>query len=513
MVATPTTYPGTQNVIPPVVTEPQKSTWRRVNDWLLNFGSNVDENMRFGRLKDLSRFLDFVADSAASITLYARFQGGIDGRDKQKMADYDRIAVKWRLGTNLVNTLLQSGILGVGISLDKIYATRVFEGLIREEGIVTKDQKVNFSDLHKSSNPLVKIAAGRFARKNFARILPLASGLLPIIPEATRHMSNLDEHGFKANSGPYKYTKWIEMLPGSNTLLGFIAMYFGYSLTRQPDSFHQFQHIWNKTEGVLNVDNRIINKGIKPGEMVTSQDITALYDVVSKELNLTPFTIRDALSSRLFEQVARYLNHHYIPELFEVQRPDLHDKERKGDLIGTSFDMAKLVEFMGKGGMDIDDSLETAAKLEVISRKGIAEFHKVSKQFEKLRRPHPENYTPSEFKARIKDYMKDVHTVAVNALGEAWPPYYVTNSISNKLSVAYLGEELAKELGDEIINISLGKQKSEPTARKPYLEESSAVTGRSSSFKARVGNGELPPAQYTDKLTPQQDSAEQYVAR
>ena len=401
----------------------------RLRQRALSFGSNVDPINFFARLKDMHKLIETVGVAASAVAS----AGMINASDEAKKSKAFGIGV----AVDVVNTAFQLGLSGYTTWWERQALVLTYEKLVSEE--LKLNRPVKFSDLKQSENDLVRNAAAYYDKKSTLRWLPDLAGLVRLVPVALGQVDKLTGGKTQLDN---KYTGVLRDVPGIPAGLGAKTLFFSwYFASRQTGSHYELARIWNKTEGISKMPNRAVNSNVNPGELVTSEEITALYESVRKERGQREFTVDDPLTSRLFEQVARYLNHQYVPKLYAEKRPDLHVDGSLKDLQGTQLTHAKLITLFGSGGIDINDALATALRIEVISRLGTEAYKDVNNQLKRIQRPN-ENLPNSQFESELATYMGKIDALGKAALAEQWPPHYVQERLLPAVDAAYRGGEV-----------------------------------------------------------------------
>lgn len=391
--------------------------------------------------------------------------------EAQGITDYrtEKITVNPRyqlhqLNQGLVGDTLNFG-LNIGISQfsawwEKSTVVRTYEDLIRTE--LNISGQVKFSDLKKSKNPIVKEAADYYGRKSVIRMLPDFAGLIRWVPRIYFgiQQARYGQDGWAEKSKDSATAKFMwqvaDKIKGIPLLIGLKTFFFSwYFLERQTGSFYESENIWNKTEGVAKVPNRALNQNILPGEFVTRQEIATLYVRFREEnpgFGLQNFTPDDPLSSRVFEQVARYLNRTYMPKLFAITEPG-----KQADLRDKRLTHAMLIELVGTKGLRVEDAIGSAIKLEILAHYGsradehgpklaLKKYHEVSAILDNI--PHPQRtdfLTLDDAVEGIRGYYSKMQSIAQEYLGDAWPPHYVEHEIKPGFIKFIFGETLSKE--------------------------------------------------------------------
>lgn len=296
-------------------------------------------------------------------------------------------------------------------------------------------REVNFGDLKRSKNPIVHEAAGYYNKKAWLRAMPDFLGLIRIIPLiAFSKKPSLMTDNSRTSSALWKIA---EKMDGMNLLLGAKTMFFTwYAFARQTGSFYAAENLWNKTEGIRDLTNRTMNRNVLPGEFVRWQEIRSLYEALREEqpqMKMAEFTINDPLTSRIFEQVARYTNHTYMPKLFAVSS---HNKFQQ-DLKDKKLTHAMLIDLMGTGGLRVQDAVPSAIRLEVVANAGkdglkaaMTALRKVDTILQKIPRPSRTDYaTQEEAGEALFVYFTKLESVAKEFLGDSWPPRYVDKEV------------------------------------------------------------------------------------
>lgn len=315
-------------------------------------------------------------------------------------------------------------------------------------------REVNFTDLRKSKNPIVHEAARYYYKKAWYRALPDLTGLIRLIPLAFFIFK--PELKDKPNHPLWKIA---EQMDGMNLLLGTKTMFFTwYAFARQTGSYYAAENLWNKTEGIQNLSGRTMNQNVLPGEFVRWQEIRSLYEALREEqpaMKLAEFTINDPLTSRMFEQASRYLNHTYMPKLFAVSSQN----KFQHDLKDKKLTHAMLIDLMGTGGLRVQDAIPSAIRLEVIANQGkngikaaMAELRRVDHILQKIQRPERGDFSTQEEAANaLHQYFVKLESVAKEFLGEAWPPRYIEKEIvPGYVSYYFNGKTPAPEIVEKL---------------------------------------------------------------
>ena len=425
----------------------------RVRGFFTSIGNNIDLVTLYARQKDyyklLEMFVPFITGFSVRAFSERTYSAKLDVREqaiKDKLlhgndAEFKQ-AYRNKLeldeaketallhtskGIDAAHTAFQAGMSAFSAWWEKSSTVRVYQKVVQQE--LQLDRPIKFSDLKKSSNPIIRHAAEYYSLKSLVRYIPDMFGLIRFVPSVTQYAPFI-----------HKFVKplHLEKIDGIAAVLGAKSAYFTwYFIKRQTGSHYELTRIWNKTEGIKEAPNRAVNQNINPGELVTQDDIIALYRNVAKEQNLPDFTLDDPLTSRVFEQVARYLNHNYTPKLYQVKRPG----DQTADLNGTKFSHARLVELFGTGGIEVEDALATSIRLEVLARKGLAEYHDISARLRHIKRPLKEQFPTTDAAASaLSAYLDMLDREAKIALGDSWPPRYVEEEIRPRLLQAYLGQ-------------------------------------------------------------------------
>lgn len=325
---------------------------------------------------------------------------------------------------DLLNTVLQLSISKYSAWWEKKSLVQIFEDYVKQEQSLSH---VSYNDLKRSKNPIIQRATSYYDRKDKYRTLPDYLGLIRVVPLIGRLLGK--------ESKFYWATKWLEGVSGVQLGLGAKTAFFTwYFVERQTGGYYQFKRIWNKTEGVLNPDNRNVNQSTIPGELVTQEEIAKVYREVAHDRGLQDFSPDDPLTGRIFAQTAMYLNHHYIPKLLQDKKPDLNFEEFEG----TAFNFSSLVELYGTAGINIKDSYATAVRLEVLAHKGFKEYREVDAIIKQFHRPEKSEYpNNTEFRTALIGYMDKLDRVAEDHLGDKWPKKYIVERIRPGLFVSF----------------------------------------------------------------------------
>lgn len=488
-----------QNLQVPAVTPPSaappapppdaRGPMDRVRGFFTSIGNNIDLVTLYARQKDYYKLLEMVAPFISGISLRSfikfthaakldehergikeRLMNGSDSefrqayREKMQLeAAVEKATVNTAKGLDAAHTGFQVGLSAFSAWWEKSSTVRVYQKVVQQE--LQLDRPIKFSDLKKSANPIIRNAADYYSLKSLVRYIPDAFGLIRFVPAVTQYVPFI-----------HKFIKplHLEKIDGVAALLGAKSAYFTwYFIKRQTGSHYELARIWNKTEGIKYPPNRAVNQNINPGELVTQDDIIALYRNVAKEQNLPDFTLDDPLTSRVFEQVARYLNHNYTPELYQVKRP----AEQTPDLKDTTFTHARLVELFGTGGIDKDDAMATAIRLEVLTRKGYAAYHAISFRLQHIKRPDEKRFkTTDDAAAALSDYLSTLDREAKIVLGEAWPPKYVEEEIRPRVLQAYLGKGFKPLAPEKAVEQNIAHPVSAPEMQATARRFSDSVT-------------------------------------
>lgn len=423
----------------------------RFRRWGEGIFNNVDQINYFGRLKDISKIFEAVA---TGVILSRRY--GPD--DAAKRLRIGRIA-------DSVNGVFQIGLSYLSNWDDKSRTVRTYEKLVKEE--FDLDRAVTFSDLKHSSNPIIRDTAAYYSRKALYRIIPDLFNFIRFVPLAAKPL------GDKA----YSALRIMEEIPGLTVSLGAKALYFGWYFTERIEGSHYaLKKLWNKTEGISTNTNRQINQNVEPGEFVRWGEISKLYTYLRQEhpqMGLAPFTQDDPLTSRVFEQVARYLNHSYQPKLFNIQE----SKEKQEDLKGKYFSHAMLVDFVGAGNLRVDDAIGSAVRLEIMAHYGakdnigpsMKKLREANQMLQKVVRPQLKQYASVEEGAQaLQTYFTQVSNIAEHFLGDAWPTRYFEKEIKPGYIDYYFGGNLSLEKKQELLQkMTVALPQAELTMEKP----------------------------------------------
>ena len=375
-----------------------------------------------------------------------------DAQVKALGTTYDYKNLKIGLVADLLNFALQWGISKFSTSSERDTVVRTYENLAREELGIT-NRAIKFDDLKRMKNPIVREAVDYYSKKSWYRSLPDFAGLVRLVPLAIfAAIPKLkDAKGFlsKALWTVAKKVDGVKLLLGAKT--GYFAWYFTH---RQTGSFYQAEELWNKTEGQINPENREVNQNTQAGNFVTQLEISTFYEEFRKEnlnLKLAQYTPQDPLSSRIFDQAARYLNHHYVPDLYKISEPKKQD-----DLRDKNMTHAMLIELMGSGGLKVQDAMGSALRMEVMAyngrygeREAIDRYREVSKIIDKIERPDRANHvTQDELVEATYHYLKQIDKVGREYLGDFWPPKYIDNELKRGYITAVFKD---REVSDEQI--------------------------------------------------------------
>lgn len=343
----------------------------------------------------LNRIERHLYDSTANLKNAAELKAEIkqlrsDASDLHRRAEISSTRI-----VDTINGVMHGGISAFSNWVDKKGVVTTYETVLRKELGIADDRPVTFQDARHSTNPIIQKTAEYYTRKSrFRHATDLASGINFVKPE----MDGKPLSGMRA-------------VQGAKSI--FFAWYF---IERFTGSHYSAINIWNKTEGVATLANRAVNKGTNPGEPVSLGDIIDLYENYQKEQELgKSFTTDEKLTRIVFQQMARYMNANYISNLLDPK--DVAGSE------GTSMSFDKLIEFVGRGGIDIDSSLKTAALLEIIARTDIPTFMAAHEEMK--------NLTASDF-ARVDE-------IAMKYLDGNWPPGYVETRIRPDVLAKYDG--------------------------------------------------------------------------
>ncbi len=331
--------------------------------------------------------------------------------------------------------------------------------------------ELNLKDLRKSKNPLLREAASYYGKKAFLRSITDFAGLLRWVPFliykvqdkgvlGTKFLKATEENKLINHSSGEKSTRLgrnlnrVEKFGDGIKALMFAKTFFfqWYFSSRQTGSFYEAKNIWNITEGIATAPNRALNENTDTGEFVTRQHITKLYQRFQEEnpeMGLAEFTRDDPLSSRVFEQTARYLNHTYMPKLFAISEPG-----KQQDLPSKNITHAMLVEFVGTGGLRVEDALGSSLRLEVMAyhgskgvRNGIEKYHEVSAVLENLPRPERgHNLSQEETVEQVREYLSQIDAIGREYLGSHWPPKYMNEELKRGfIKAVFEGKQISQE--------------------------------------------------------------------
>lgn len=437
--------------------------------WVRNYGSklanNIDPLNLYARLKDYYKGIEiavpWVADWVTKTSIEKRktptlTRADLDNNETMKDALWEHIQgskkkdVLGDLKTGVAGDTAFTIVMGVLSSFsgwaEKSQVERVY-GKLAEIEFGKDSKELKFNDLKKSKNPMLREAAEYYGKKSFIRSFTDLFGLVRWVPllaysgqekfgkdGGEKLIETPNKGAGKLLGGMANFGDGIKLLMFAKTF--FFQWYFG---SRQTGSFYEAKEIWNITEGISSSPNRALNENRLPGEFVTRQQIATLYERFREEnpeLGLEQFTPDDPLTSRVFEQTARYLNHTYMPKLFAISEPNKqHDLPRK------KFTHAMLVELVGSGGLRVEDAIGSSLKLEVLShhgehslQDGIEKYREVSAILEKVNRPTRDQYgTQDEAIEAVHNYLSRIDEIGREYLGDDWPPKYVNEELKEGL--------------------------------------------------------------------------------
>ena len=493
--------------------------WSRLRHKMEMIGNNVDQINLFARMKDTYKIFESISDF---VTLfiganlgyrYAKSEHEIKSlADEINHNKKINLGVKIGVATDVTNTAYQMGLSRYSYWLEKREMQRSYGGIVQEELGLTRP--ATFEDMKRSQNPIIRDTAHYYTKKNLWRSLPDLAGLIRVVPFILGAVSQ------KARES--NFVQALKLIPGIKLGLGMKTAFFGwYFASRQTGTNYALRRIWDKTEGQA-PNLRSFNHGVLTGELVNSEEITKLYSEYTKDYEKREFTVNDPLTGRIFEQIARQLNYNYMPDLYLAKRAELFEegpnqekgRARKYDLMGTNMTHAKLVEFVGSDGVDVDDALLTAIRLEVLARKGVTEYRQLNEQLTNVHRPST-TLSQEEYEQGLIHYFDTLSHYASNALGEAWPPYYVAR-MSDKIINSYLKEnpnvtiETSKQLRQHIersFGFDQGSKRSLVTreaidlirenssrAAQEYAEINREAASQSSDLEHAPGEASTPPA-------------------
>lgn len=434
-----------------------ESTLDRFRRWGESIFNNIDQVNYFGRLKDVSKIFEALA---SGIILTRRYNDTPQGE-----------ASRLRVGmiADAINGVFQIGLSYLSNWDDKSRTLRTYEKLVKEE--FSLDRAVTFDDLKHSQNPIIRDTASYYSRKALYRLIPDFFNFIRFVPRA---LGLLGE-------GAYKATKPLEDIPGITMSLGVKGLYFGWYFTERIEGSHYaLKGLWNKTEGVTTSSNRQINQNVEPGTFVRWGEVSKLYTYFCQEhpqMNLSVFTPDDPLTSRVFEQVARYLNHSYQPKLFAMQE----SKEKQEDLKGKYFSHAMLVDFLGSGSLRVEDAIGSAIRLEIMAHYGqkdnigesMKKLREADHMLKQIPRPALKDYASVEQgTAALKNYFAQMSNVAEHFLGDAWPTAYFEKEIKPGYMDFYFGGNLPDERKEAMLaDMTPPKELPAPTTIAPQWSQ------------------------------------------
>lgn len=443
--------------------------------------NNIDPLNLYARLKDYYKGIeiatpwiaDWITKSSLKQTEKKEFtRKDLDNAENLKDAvwqmaqksktttDIDKL--KTDVAGDTAFTLVMRGLSSFSGWAEKNQVERVY-GKLAEIEFGKTEKELKFTDLKRSKNPMLREAAEYYGRKSFLRSAADWFGLIRLIPLAVysgqnkwqkdtskHYINNTDKGVGKFLNGIAKFGDGIKFLMFAKT--GFFQWYFG---SRQTGSFYEVKEIWNITEGISTSPNRARNENRLPGEFVTRQQIATLYERFREEnpdMNMEQFTPDDPLTSRVFEQTARYLNHTYMPKLFKISEPG-----KQYDLPSKRFTHAMMVELVGSGGLRVEDAIGSSLKLEVLAyhgshgvQDGIAKYREVSKVLEKINRPTRDQYASQEEAIQaVHQYLSQIDKLGREYLGEYWPPKYVNEELKEGfIKTIFQNADLSQEKFD-----------------------------------------------------------------
>ncbi len=436
----------------------------RVRALLTHIGDNIDLVNLFGRQKDYYKLFEFSTPFVASAFMWlgtrshkspevremgkkiAEVRGKLARgdisdsdfiREFRKSIKLDEISKKIQkpaefkanLIADVMNGLTLTGISLISSWIEKRENEQLYGDYVKEEKGLS--QRAGFKELRKSKNPIIADATAYYARKSRYRMLPNILSFGRVIPAIVRLF---DKNGFDNNPDKYKWArslaeKW-QGIKISNA--GWAAYFTWYIVARKTGSHYEFRRIWDKTEGFSQLPNRALSHGAQPGEEVTRGDISTLYGNLVQESHqkssglkpLIPLGPNDPLTNKLFDRIASYLNYNYIPKLFTDGKNsiDFDDPDYKN----TRFSFRDLLHLMGTNGIDVDNAMTSAVKIEALAHRDRKTYDILSSRLDNIPRPHGRDFaTTAEAVKSMSDYLDAVDKEARLALGDDWPPEYI----------------------------------------------------------------------------------------
>lgn len=399
-----------------------------------------------------------------------------------------------------LNFFLQTAISKFSSWWEKGMVVRTYEDLVRTEFDLSG--AVTFKDLQKSKNPIVQEATHYYSRKALIRALPDLTGLIRWIPKLYYLLQGKAPSNSTNASGLDKLMYNLsENVDGMKMLLGMKTIFFSwYFFERETGSFYEAQNLWNKTEGIKNLPNRGLNQNVQPGEFVRWQEIRTLYERFREEqpkMGLAEFTTHDPLTTRVFEQVARYLNFHYMRDIFEMA-----EKSKQDNLKGTRFTHAMLIDLVGNGGLNVDDAIGSAIRLEIMAHYGaekqslgMQKFREAQSMIAKIKRPKLNDYaTPEQGAEALHSYFVQMNSIAELFLGDAWPSRYFEEEIKPGYIKYFFKNNPPADKIDYLMNAMAVHKSEAPTHQKNWSQDHVTEAPLAQKFE--------PTARHTDHAIP-----------
>ncbi len=470
---------------------------------------SADKKVDFAISKEIEQMDD--VKSAKAQSEYSRsqretFEEKYKAQEILLRPEYEYKTLKNNLIGDTLNFALQWGISKFSSMSEKDMVVRTYGTLARQE-LGIHNREIKFSDLKKVSNPIVREAVDYYSKKSLYRFLPDFTGLVRWVPLVAFAVSPK----LKSENSLLSKALWTvaEKIDGIKLLLGSKTAYFAWYFTnRQTGSFYQVENLWNKTEGIANNSNRLVNQNTLTGDFVTRLEVARLYEEFRKEnpdMKMEQFTPDDPLTNVVFEQMARYLNHSYMPKLFAVSEPKKQD-----DLPSKNFSHAMMVEIMGTGGIRVEDAIGSALRLEVMAfhgragiEAGINKYREVSKILDKSPHPTREQFaTQEEAIEATHQYLRRIDEIGREYLGELWPPKYINEELKEGfIKTIFQNADLGQDKIDYISSaLFMREQETVRTYRPSENDPASALLDTPHENKQEAAREAEHRKSFTDKI-------------
>jgi len=290
-----------------------------------------------------------------------KFNRQVKGQLEETLSEVSRAELKdtyWALGV---------GGLMVGVTGYYTVSTygdmrRQFKDAVGWEFHKEPD-KVNFLDMVRSQNTLVRDAARNLASRSTKRLgahLPFFSFLVPSPFRVNGEKVAMDAWIKKANPitvGGVQYTKLLGPKGSVNAGVGANAFYLASdALGRKRTFYEELQHL---------IDAKINHKDAL-GQIITTQDLIGLYDrQMRRNINDTA----PKLSSPEWQENIKLFGH--MADLMNQTYDNIPKKEY------ADFTVPKLIYLMGMGLIETGQSEKSTAYVEVANRYGIPAVQKI----------------------------------------------------------------------------------------------------------------------------------------